>query len=197
MLKSLPAQRIWIFNTTQCPSKDSLAPTGVSSVIHSDFVLNSETNLSPAARFCLQLAQLTTLLEQYCILVGKEILQALCQLGWPNTWRHPATMGKMANRTSTPLETCTFSLSSADILVIQFKQKSSFSHASVNGIGQISYLHKVNQRDKVHVSYLFTQDPRNRGNWPCEHKNYPSFHSQIEIVVGGPHASIGFYLWIG
>ena len=48
--------------------------------------------------------------------------------------------------------------------------------------------------DKTFLQGSLTEYQRNRGNWPCKRKNYPSIRSWIEIVVKGPYASIGLYL---
>ena len=71
VLKALPANdrakdlKYLDLRPIQFPSKDLLAPTVVSILTLSDFVLNSETNLPPAAGFCQQLVQFMTHLEQY------------------------------------------------------------------------------------------------------------------------------------
>ena len=157
--------KIWTSDATQCPSKDLLAPTGVSSLTHSDFVLNSETNLPPVAGFCQQL--ISSVYDPLgavspVILVSKQILQTLCRQNV--SWDDPIPDDTLPLwekwRSELPLlEKFTFPrcLKPTDFGDPVQTELHSFSDASNNGIGQISYLCMVNRRDEVHVSYLLAK----------------------------------------
>ena len=103
--------KIWIYDATQCLSKDLLAPTGV---LESDtFRFRIELRDKPATRRGI----VSTISSVYdplgavspVILVGKQILQALCLQNV--SWDDPIPEDilplweKMANRTPTPQET--------------------------------------------------------------------------------------------
>ena len=105
--------QIWICDATQCPSKDLLAPTGVSSPIHLDLVLNLETNPPQFAG-----RDLTTKSLGYDPLDRTSITRhtswqtnITSTLSTNVSWDDPISedmlpLGeKMANRTSTPRET--------------------------------------------------------------------------------------------
>ena len=96
------------------------------------------------------------------ILVGKQILQALCRqtVNWDDPLPDEILPQWEKWRTELPLlEKIAFPrcLKPKNFGEQVRAEIHSFSDASVNGIGQISYLHMVNHRGKVHVSFLLAK----------------------------------------
>jgi len=96
------------------------------------------------------------------ILVGKQILQALCRknVSWDNPIPKDILPLWEKWRTELPLlEKLRFprSLTPTDFGDPVQTEIHSFSDASDNGIGQISYLRIVNHKGNVHVSYLLVK----------------------------------------
>ena len=96
------------------------------------------------------------------ILVGKQILQALCRqnVSWDDPIPEDILPLWEKWRTDLPLlEKLTFPrcLKPTDFGDPVQTEIHSFSDASDNGIGQISYLRMVNHRGEVHVSYILAK----------------------------------------
>ena len=96
------------------------------------------------------------------ILVGKQILQTLCRqnVSWDDPIPDDILPLWEKWRSELPLlEKFTFPrcLKPTDFGDPVQTELHSFSDASDNGIGQISYLRMVNHRDEVHVSYLLAK----------------------------------------
>ena len=93
------------------------------------------------------------------ILVGKQLLQALCRqnVNWDDSVPDKILLQWGKWRTELPfLEKLAFPrcLKSMNFGEPVQAEIHSFSDASDNGIGQISYLHMVNHGGEVHVSFL-------------------------------------------
>ena len=174
--------KIWIYDATQCLSNWCT---------ESDtFRFRIELRDKPATRRGI----VSTISSVYdplgavspVILVGKQILQALClqNVSWDDPIPEDILPLWEKWRTELPLlKKLMFprSLKPMDFGDPVQTEIHSFSDASNSGIGQISYLRIVNHTGEVHVSYLPAKSSRsaeaNINSSPCSHLCECSFNA--------------------